>query len=51
MNKHTKKKKRKRLQKIQKEFTKLLKDKRKETDNSLFKKMDIERQQDLIEKN
>ena len=33
-----------------KEFTKLLKDKRKETDFSLFKKMDLEQQTSLIEK-
>ena len=50
MNKHTKKEKKKKAAKNTKEFTKLLKDKRKETDFSLFKKMDIERQQDLIEK-
>ena len=46
----SKKEKKKQTQKNTKEFTKLLKDKRKETDFSLFKKMDMDEQKTLIEK-
>ena len=45
-----KKANKKKKSKNTKEFTKLLKDKRKETDFSLFKKMDLQQQESLIEK-
>ena len=51
MNKHTKKEKKEKGCKKYKRVYKNFKDKRKETSISVYlKKMDIERQQDLIEK-